>query len=330
MWSAFTRSTRTAAVAAAVGATLAAGPAVAETWDMATPYPDGNFHTRNILQFAEDVKEATGGKLEINVHSAGSLIKHPEIKNAVRSGIVPIGEFLLSRAANENPVFGVDSVPFLASDYDQAERLWTASKPEIDTLLKKEGMQVLFSVPWPPQGLYAVKPVEKMDDLKGMKFRAYNAATERVAALAGAVPTQVEVPDLPQAFATGRVEAMITSPSTGANSKAWDYVDYYYDTKAWLPKNAVVVSEKALRRLDEGTRKAVMEAAAAAQKRGWEMSKAETAEKTQMLADNGMTVSDPSPALKKGFSEIGWTMTDEWAEKAGEAGKRILKTFLSK
>lgn len=329
MWTAFSTKAKTLTAAVAVTAALGAAPALAASWDMPTPYPDNNFHTMNIQQFADDVKDATGGDLTINVHPAGSLIKHPEIKSSVRSGIVPIGEFLLSSASNDSPLYGVDSVPFLATDYDQSMKLWEASKPEIEALLKEQGMMPLFSVPWPPQGIYTKEPVAEMSDLAGMKFRAYNPATERIAVLAGAVPTQVEVPDLPQAFATGRVDAMITSPSTGANSKAWDYVNNYYDTKAWLPKNIVVVNERAFRQLDEATRDAVMKAASAAQDRGWEMSKKETAEKTQMLKDNGMNVEDPSQDLLSGFGDIGVTMAEEWAASAGESGKKVLEDYRS-
>ena len=192
--------------AAAAAAAFAASPALAQTkWDMPTPYPDANFHTQNIAKFADDAKRATNGGLEIKIHSNGSLFKHPEIKNAVRGGQVPIGEFLLSRLANENAVFEVDSVPFLATSYDDAKRLWAASRSATEKLLDKEGLMVLFSVPWPPQGLYAKSQVNAIDDLKGVKFRAYNTATEKLAKLAGAVPTQIEVPDIPQAFSTGQI-----------------------------------------------------------------------------------------------------------------------------
>lgn len=330
MSSTLARTTARTLTAAAAVALMAATPAVAQTaWDMPTPYPDATFHTQNIQQFAKDVEEATGGSLTITVHPGGSLIKHPEIKASVRSGIVPVGEYLLSSTANDSPVFGVDSVPFLATDYDASMKLWEASKPATESLLKEQGLRVLFSVPWPPQGLYTVEPVDEMSDLAGMKFRAYNPATERIAVLAGAVPTQVEVPDLPQAFATGRVEAMITSPSTGANSKAWDYVNHYYDTKAWLPKNIVVVSERAFGRLDEATQQALLDAAAKAQERGWSMSKEETEAKTAILKENGMTVQDPSQDLLAGFGTIGEEMAAEWAASAGDTGTQILDTFRS-
>ncbi|MCZ7563993.1 MAG: TRAP transporter substrate-binding protein [Burkholderiales bacterium] len=315
------------AVAALAGA-FAAAPALAQTkWDMPTPYPDANFHTQNIARFAEDVKKSSGGKLEIKIHSNGSLFKHPEIKNAVRGGQVPIGEFLISLLANENPVFEVDSVPFLATGYDDAKRLWSASRAQVEKVLDKEGLMVLYAVPWPPQGLYAKSELKTIDDMKGVKFRAYNTATQKLAALAGAVPTQVEAPDIPQAFTTGRVDAMITSPSTGANSKAWDFVKHYHDTQAWLPKNAIVVNKRAFRGLDKSVQQALLDAAKRAEARGWEMSLKETTEKTAALKQNGMTVHTPSPALMSGLKAIGKQMTDEWAKKAGADGEAILKAY---
>ena len=320
--------TRTSFALAATALAIAAAPALAQTkWDMPTPYPDANFHTQNIMQFAEDVKKATDGGLEIKVHSNGSLFKHPEIKNAVRGGQVPIGEFLISLLANENPVFEVDSVPFLATGYPDAKRLWSASRNGVEKALDKEGLMVLYAVPWPPQGVYAKKELNSIDDLKGVKFRAYNTATQKLASLAGAVPTQVEVPDIPQAFSTGRVDAMITSPSTGANSKAWDFVKNYYDTQAWLPKNVIVVNKRSFRALDKKAQQAIITAAKAAEERGWQMSMKETTDKTAVLKDNGMTVHTPSPELMSGLKGIGKQMTDEWTKKAGADGQAILKAY---
>lgn len=314
------------AVSAAFGLASLAGASAAE-WNMATPYGDSNFHTQNIIKFADDIKEKTGGSLTIQVHSAGSLLKHPEIKNGVRKGVVPIGEVLISRLSNEDPVFGVDSVPFMANSYDASWKLYQASKPVMEKKLSEQGLQLLYTVPWPPQGIYTKKDVNTIDDLKGLRFRAYNASTERLAQLAGAIPTQVEVPDLPTAFSTGRVDAMITSPSTGADTKAWDYLDHYYDTQAWLPKNMVIVNKTAFDGLSDAEKAAVLEAAAAAETRGWEASKAETAEKTKVLQDNGIKVLAPSDALQASLKEIGATMVKEWQETAGEDGAAVVEAF---
>lgn len=287
------------------GLVVASTAAQAEKWDMPTPYSDQTFHTVNIKQFADDVRAATDGKLDITIHSAGSLLKHGDIKNAIRSELVPIGEFFMGLLANENPAFGIDTLPLVATSYEDAEKLWAAQKPEVEKLLERQKLMPLFSVPWPPQGLYTQKEIAKADDLKGTKFRSYNANLEKFATLIGAAPTQIEAPDIPQAFTTGRVEAMITSPSTGANTKAWDFLTHYSPINAWVPKNVVVINKASFDALDEATQKAVMDAAAAAEKRGWEMSQKEATEKTKVLGDNGISIIEPSDVLKTDLAKIG-------------------------
>lgn len=314
-------------VAALFAGGLATAASAQTRWDMPTPYPDANFHTQNITQFAADVDKATGGAFKIQVHSAGSLIKHPEIKRAVRQGTAPIGEVLVSLAANEAPVYGFDSIPFLATGYDGAKKLYAAQKSFLEKQLASEGLMLLYSVPWPPQGIYAKKELKSMDDLKGLKFRTYNTFTGRIAALSGAIPTQVEVPDIPTAFATGRVEAMITSPSTGANSKAWDFLTHYHDTQAWLPRNMVVVNKAAYDKLSDAEKKALQDAAKAAEERGWKLSAAETEEKTKVLAENGIKIIKPSAELKRGFEEIGAKIAAEWEASAGADGKAMLEAY---
>jgi len=314
-------------IAAGLLAATLSNAAQATDWDMPTPYPDATFHTANIHAFADEIKKTTDGGLNITVHSAGSLIKHGEIKNAVRGGQVQIGEFFLSLLANEDAAYGLDSQPFLATSYNEAQKLWDAQKPVITELLAKQKLVPLYAVPWPPQGLYTNKEIKTVDDLKGLKFRSYNAALEKFASLAGAAPTQVEVPDIPQAFSTGQVEAMITSPSTGANGKAWDYVSHYTPINAWVPKNIVVVNKAAFDALDDATRAAVLEAAAAAEKRGLEMSMKETDAQTAVLKENGMTVVEPSAELLEGLMKIGEQMQAEWQESASEQAKSIVADY---
>jgi len=306
---------------------LSSAAIAATKWDMPTPYGDGVHHTKNVKQFAEDVKKATNGDLNIVVHSGASLIKHPEIHRAVRTGQVPIGEMFMGLLGNDNPVYKADNIPFLASDFDAAKKLWDASRPAIEKSLDKEGLKLLYAVPWPPQGFYTKKPINKVEDLKGLKMRSYSPTTSRLAVLLGATPTTVQTPEIPQAFSTGIIDAMVTSPSTGVSSQAWDFVSNYTDTQAWIPKNMVIVNGKAFKRLSKDDQKAVMDAAAAAEKRGWEMAKSETEAKTKVLAEHGMTVAKPSPELKAGLQAIGKTMGEEWAKDAGDTGAEILKAL---
>ena len=316
--------------AAAIGlslATLTSTAQAATEWDMPTPYGDMTFHTVNIREFADDVRQATDGELDITVHANGSLIGHAEIKNSVRRGIVPIGELIMSRLANENAIFEVDSVPYLATGYDDAEALWEASREIIAEGLAEQQLRILFAVPWPPQGIYTQQPLETPEDLENLSMRAYNTASERIAQLVGAVPTQVEVPDIPTAFSTGRVDAMITSPATGADTKAWDYLSHFNHAQLWLPKNMVIVSEKAFSRLDEATQEAVLQAAAEAESRGWAMSRQETDEALAVLRDNGIDVSEPTPEIADLLEQVGATMTEEWVGRAGAQGANILEAY---
>src|SRR5947207_579987 len=237
-------------------------------WDMPTPYSDGEFHTRNVRQFVEDVKKATEGKLDINVHSNGSLIKHPDILRAVSTGQVNIAEFLLSQVGNEDPVFEADNIPFVAAGYDAAWKFYQAQKPYLDKHLASRGLKLLYSVAWPGQGIYSKEPLKSVADLKGTKFRTYSPMTARLAELLGASPTVVQVPEVPQMFATGAIQAMITSSATGTSTKAWEFVKNYYNTSAFHPKNAVVVNTRAVQRLPKDQQKALGDAGAKAESRG--------------------------------------------------------------
>lgn len=306
----------------AVGFTSAAAAA---KWNMATPYPAASFHTQNIFKFVKDVEQATD--LKIQVYPGGSLIKHPQIKRAIQTGQVQMGGVFISILGNENPIYSVDSIPFLATSYKQARKLWKASKSKITQLLAEDGIKLLFAVPWPPQGLYVSKKVNSIKDLEGLKFRAYNATTSKLAQLLGMVPTQVEVPEVPQAFSTGIIEAMITSPTTGVNTKAWDYVTRFYDIQAWIPKNMVMVNEQTFESLPEATQKAILKAAEKAEQRGWKMSKHQSKKMKQTLREHGMKVLQPSSKLMSGLRKAGKKLTKQWLKETGQAGEAIMEAY---
>jgi TRAP-type C4-dicarboxylate transport system substrate-binding protein len=313
---------------AAAFALAASGWAHAQTkWDMPTPYAATNFHTENVVQFANDVDKATSGKLKIQVHPNASLFKANEIKRAVQGGQAQIGEILISGYSNEDPVFGVDSVPFLATSFKDAEKLWKASRKAIEERFAKQGMMVLYAVPWPPQGIYSSKPLSSMADMKGLKMRTYNPYTSRIAELAGAQPVTIQAAELAQAFATGAVNANMTSGATGYDTKAWEVVKNYYDTQAWIPKNIVFVNKKAFDALDKATQDAVLKCAREAETRGWKIAEEKTKWYTEQLAKNGMNVVQPSAQLTADFKKVGDTMTQEWLKSAGADGKAIVDTF---
>ena len=305
-----------------------AGTVAAQTkWDFATAYPAFNFHSKNNEQFVKDVDAATAGKLKITPHFGASLFKMPEIKRAVQTGNAQMGEFFLVSFQNEAQIFGVDGLPFLVSNYDEAFKLYQAQKPALQKLLDKQGQVLLYAVAWPPQGIYTKKPVQSVADLKGMKWRVYSPTTARIGELIGAQPVTVQEAELSQALATGVVDGLITSSATGADNKLFESLKYYYNVQAWIPKNAVTVSKKAFAALSKPEQDALLKAAAAAEERGWKESREVDAKSLATLKQGGMHVEQPSPQLKSDLAKLGETVVKEWTEKAGAEGKAVLDAY---
>jgi TRAP-type transport system periplasmic protein len=306
---------------------MALNASAQQKWDLPTGYAVGSFQTQNVQRFADDVDKATAGKLKITLHPNGSLFKANEIKRAVQTGQVQVGEFIISGAANENPIFGVDSIPFLASSYEEAKKLHTASQPMVEKHLAAQGIRVLFASPWPGQSLYSLKPIASAKDIAGSKMRAYNPATSRIAQLLKAQPTTIQLAELGQALATGTVENFLTSSASGVENKLYEQVKYFYSVNAWLPKNVIVVSQKAFDALDKATQTAVMSAAAEAETRGWVTSQQKDEEFIKELVAKGVKVSPPSDALRKELQTIGETMTQEWIKSSGADGQAIITAY---
>ena len=320
--------TITKALGALALAIAAQAPALAQTkWDLPSGYGTNTFQVQNLHWFAEEVDKGTKGKLKIQIHPNASLFKANEIKRAVQSQQTAIGEFILSSAANEHPVFGLESIPFLATSYAEAKKLDDLSRAYLEKTLKDQGLKLLYTVPWPPQGLYTLKPVASMADFKGTKMRAYNPATSRIAEYVGAQPVTIQLAELPQGLATGVVQNFLTSSASGIDSKLYEHVKYFYDVNAWLPRNAVVVNQKSFDALDKATQDAVLKASAEAQARGWKISEQKDGEYMKELAAKGMTVDTSSEGLKKELKVIGGRMTVEWMKNAGDDGKAVIEAF---
>ena len=310
---------------------LLAGAAQAQLkWDLPAAYPATNFHSVTLTEFAADVDRATAGKLKITVHAGASLFKANEIKRAVQGGQAQIGEVLLANLANEWPIYAADGLPFLADSYDEAMKLYRAQKPLMEKKLAEQGLMLLYSVPWPPQGIYAKKPVNSAADLKGVKWRAYSPATARIGELVGAQPVTVQAAEVSQALATGVIDSYMSSGSTGVDSKTYEHLKYWYDTQAWLPKNAVIINKAAFDALDAPTKAALLKAGADAEVRGLAASKRTNTESIEKLKAGGMQILPPSAALKADMKKVGDTMLKEWLEKAGPEGKQLIDAFTAK
>lgn len=317
----------TSLLAACAALSLSAGTLAAETWDMPLAYPASNFHSENAAKFAQCVTEGTSGELEIVTHPNGSLFNGSDIKRAVQTGQAPIGERLISAHANENPLFGIDSIPFLATSFEASEKLWAAAEDKMKEVLDSQNLVYIYAAAWPPQGLYAKQEISSTEDLQGVKFRAYNTATARIAELAGMAPVQIEAAELSQALATGVVDSMITSGSTGVDSKVWESVSHFYDVQAWLPRNLVFVNKSAFEGLDEETQNVLLECGETAGEEGTRMAEELTGGYLDELRANGMTVEPPSDQLREELAVFGETMTEEWIASAGEDGAAIIEAY---
>lgn len=297
------------------------------TWLMSVENPDGNYHTENAKQFAADVAAATGGELKIEVHPGAELLKRPELKRGVQTGVVQIGDVTLSVLGNDDPIFEIDSIPLLASSFEDAKRLWEASREATKERLAQDGLMLLYAVPWPPQGIYSTNPIENENSLSGVRFRTYNALTSKLASGLGADPVTVNPGEIPQAFSTGLISAMITSAATGVDYQAWDFVKNYYDVQAGFPKQVALMNVGAFKALPEQVQKALVEAGEKAEARGWETAVSLTEGFNQTFRDNGMNVA-PSPAVLEGkFDTIGSELLAEWLAKSGDVGQNVIADY---
>ncbi len=316
---------RLAAAVACVGLTSLAQ---AQTkWDLPSAYAPANFHTENLEYFAKQVDVATAGKLKIVVHANASLFKAPEIKRAVQGGQAQLGEILLVNYENENPLFGMDGMPNLVGNYAQAKSLDQVQRPALDKYLEAQGMKILFTVPWNPQGIYTKKPVNSVAEMKGLKWRSYSPVTARLAELMNMVPVTIQAAELSQALATGVVESYLSSSMTGVDTKTYESMKFWYDFQAFIPKNAVIVSLKAFNALDKATQDAVTKAAAEAQTRGWKTSEDKEASLKKILTDNGMTITVPSATFLAEFNKIGATLLTDWEKKSGAQGTALIAEY---
>lgn len=307
---------------------ILATSAIAETtWVMASGYSEDSFFTKNIRMFIEEVETASNGELKIDLRANGELIKLDAIRRAVRSGQIQLGEIRFGVYGNESPMYTLDSLPNVASDYDAATRLTEAQKPWFDKTFGEAGMQILTYAPWPGQGFYTSFPVEKVDQFNGVKLRIYSPATQRMGELLGFEATILPFAEVPQAFSTGLIEALFTSGQTGTDIQAWDYVSHFTYTGTMHNKNAIIVNSRALANLSDELQAEIIAAGERATARAWGMSKETTNSKREELAANGMVVSDASPELQAALLKIGERMIEEWSADASPEELDVLKVY---
>jgi len=297
-----------------------------ETWDMPLAYPATNYHSQLAASFAEQVNAGTEA-IHIVTHPGGIMLKGSEIFGAVRRGLVPIGERLMSALGVEDPLLELDSVPFVARNFDQAYQLYLASRPAIDELLAKRQLKLLYAVPWPEQGLYSKQQINSLDDMLGFKLRIYNAQTERLATQMGAIPTRMELAKLDKALKKEQLLGLFGSTATGFDRQLWKSLDYWYDLKAWLPKNMVVVNLKAWQQLDPATQQLMLAAANSTEQQGWRKAQEFSAWYTQQLSGAGMQLLTPGEELEQQLQQLEQQQLQHWLDRVGDRGREIITRY---
>ena len=311
-----------------MAALIAAGTAHAQnSWKLATGYRAESFHTQNLFEFARDVERATAGQLKIEVHPNNTLFKLADIRQAVQDGRAEAGETIMSSMVKEIPIAGADSIPFVVSSYADAQRLWHLQRPLVEKHFAARGLMLLYSVPWPPQGLFSSKPVRASADFAGTKMRTYNQTTVRIAELMKATPVDVPMVEVNKAIAEGRMDNMITSAVTGVENKVWGPIKHYYEINAWFPKNVVFVNAKAFNSLRLAAQAEVMKAAAAAEARGWARSQAVMQESTHELRANGIKVERVSGEFDQEIKRLGEKFSREWVRLVGNEANHIFVPY---
>ncbi len=315
--------------AALASATLAlAGPALAATqWTMASGYPETSFFTKNIRQFIAAVEERTKGELKIDLRSHDSLIKLDNIKRAVQSGQVQIGEIRMGVYGNEQEMFNLDNIPGVVPTFDKSWKLMEAQKPFYDEWFGRNGMRVITYVAWPGQGFFTAEPINSLDDLNGVKLRIYSQQTQVMGEKLGTQAIILPFAEVPQAFATGMIEALWTSAQSGTDVQVWDYLDVFTYTGTMHNKNAVIVNERALRALPEDIRAIVLEEGEAATARGWELAKAASEERENVLKEHGITINQAPQDVLDRIDEIGKEMVADWMTRASDAEKAVYEAY---
>lgn len=298
-------------------------------WRLATGYRAESFHTVNILAMAREVAAATQGGFNIQVFPNNTLAKLNEVPAAVRSGKAEAGETIMTSLVNDIPIAGADSVPFIVGSYADARRMARCQRPLLDQHFAQRGLQVLYAVPWPPQGLYTNKPIVGVADFKEARMRTYNPTTARIASLLGAQGVDVPMVEVGQALAEGRIDSMITSAVTGVENKVWDHVKYYYEINAWFPKNVVFASTKALEALQPAQRQALLRAASAAEARGWAASEAAAVESVNELRRHGVKVERVPREFAVDLKRMGERFSLEWIRQVGPQANDIFIPYFT-
>jgi len=300
-------------------------------WTLSTRYQADSFQTVNLREFARDVEQATQGALRIDVRSEAAAGSDGDIVARIGKGQLAAGEVIMSELGSAAiPLADADSIPFLVGNLQEARQLWDLQRALMEASLQRAGLVPLYAVPWPSQGLYTTRSVHSVAELKATHMRTYNPATVRMAQILGAAPVDVAMRDVGEALAQGRIDSMFTSGVTGTQSRVWEQpLKYFYDVRAWFPKNVVLISKAQWDALDAGTRQRVLAAARRAEDRGWRSSEAIADASLAELTRHGLHVESPDFHFRRELVRLGERLALEYVRQTGPIANQLLIPFFA-
>lgn len=304
----------------------------AETnWDLPLAWPAGNFHVKNAGVFAEKVAEVTGGEVKITVHPGGSLgFKGPEMLKSIRDGLVPIGDVLLNQQVGEAPFLGIELVPYLASGYEEIAALHEFSRPVYEDIAAEFNQKILYMVPWPGQAVYSKNEIVTLDDIQGLKLRVVDKnGLDYMNALGGA-PRQLPWGEVVPALASGAIEGVTTSSSSGVDGKFWEFLGFMNRFNWQSASNMMNVNLDAWNALSPEHQAAIEDLAAELEGQFWDVSREEDETKLKTLAENGVKITEPTPELREKLLETAKPMWQAFIDEAGPKAEAVVTAYREK
>lgn len=289
-------------------------------------YGSTNFHTVGVQKFADLVKDYTKGSVDITVHAGSSLVKGNPLK-AVKDGTVAMTDMFIPFTSGGGKVFGVSALPFIATSYEDAYRLYQDSKPAYEDTAKKWNQKLLYSVTWPASGFYSNKKMESIEDFKGAKTRTYDKNSADFVNDAGGNAVALPWGEVYSALRTGMVDSVITSSSSGKDGKFWEVLSNYTKINYAYPLQAVTINLDYWNSLDKTQQEAMLKAAFEIEKAQWEAVKLEDKDALDMMEKNGMKITEASDDLKKQLDVIANKMLEDYLADADAQTKEIFKKY---
>lgn len=294
--------------------------------DLNAKYGATNFHTKGAEKFASLVKDYTKGSVDITVHPGSALIKGNPLK-AVKDGTVAMTDMFIPFTSGGGKVFGVSALPFIASSYDDAFKLYQLAKPAYEKTAKKWNQKLLYSVTWPASGFYSKKELTSIKDFKGVKTRTYDKNSAAFVNKAGGSAVALPWGEVYSSLRTGMVDSVVTSSSSGKDGKFWEVLSNYTKINYAYPLQAVTINLDYWNSLDKNQKEAITKAASEIEKSQWEAVRVEEKTALEVLAKNGIKITEASPSLKKELDVIADELLTKYLDGANSDIKAIFKEY---